>query len=89
MRRRTPYGFDSSFNATYPKSSGNRHGWVSPWIFGLNQGPIILMIENFQSRLIWKCMQTCPYIVDGLLRAGFRDGWLDSEHHQRLFSTSM
>jgi hypothetical protein len=80
LKRRSPYGFDASFNATYPETSGNRHGWVSPWIFGLNQGPIILMIENFQSELIWKCMRTCPFIVDGLLRGGFLDGWLDNEH---------
>jgi hypothetical protein len=79
LKRRSPYGFDASFNATYPETSGNRHGWVSPWIFGLNQGPIVLMIENFQSQLIWKCMQTCPYIVDGLLRGGFLDGWLDKQ----------
>jgi hypothetical protein len=75
-----PYGFDASFNATYPGRRRNRHGWVSPWIFGLNQGPIILMIENFQSELIWKCMRTCSYIVDGLHRAGFRGGWLGEEH---------
>ena len=49
---------------------------MSPWIFGLNQGPIILMIENFQSELIWKLIRKCPYIVEGLRRAGFRDGWL-------------
>jgi hypothetical protein len=48
-------------------------------IFGLNQGPIILMIENFQSELIWKCIRTCPYIVQGLRHAGFGDGWLDEE----------
>jgi hypothetical protein len=46
----------------------------------LNQGPIILMIENFQSQLIWKCTRTCRYLVDGLRRGGFRDGWLDNEH---------
>ena len=57
-------------------TSRNRHGWVSPWIFGLNQGPIILMIENFQSELIWKIIRECPYIVEGLRRAGFRGGWL-------------
>lgn len=70
-------GFDASFNATYPGADSNRHGWVSPWIFGLNQGPIILMIENFQTELVWKCVQTCPHIVRGLQRAGFRGGWLD------------
>jgi hypothetical protein len=36
-----------------------------------------MMIENFQSGLIWKKIQRCPYIVNGLRRAGFRDGWLD------------
>jgi hypothetical protein len=78
LKRRSPYGFDASFNPTYPDTSRNPHGWVSPWIFGLNQGPIILMIENFQSELIWKCIRECRYIVDGLRRANFRDGWLDN-----------
>ena len=73
----SPYGFDASFNATYPEKGRNPHGWVSPWIFGLNQGPIILMIENFQSELVWKTIRKCSYIVQGLRRAGFRDGWLD------------
>ena len=77
LKGRSPYGFDASFNATYPDTSRNQHGWVSPWIFGLNQGPIILMIENFQSELIWKNIRECPYIAEGLCRAGFRDGWLD------------
>lgn len=79
LREHNPYGFDASFNATYPSAGRNPHGWVSPWILGLNQGPIILMIENFQSELIWKCMRTCSYIVRGLHRAGFRDGWLDDK----------
>ena len=76
LKGHSPYGFDASFNSTYPDTSRNQNGWVSPWIFGLNQGPIILMIENFQSELIWKTVRKCPYIVTGLRRAGFRDGWL-------------
>ena len=75
----SPYGFDASFNPTYPETSRNRHGWVSPWIFGLNQGPIILMIENYQSGLIWTTIRKCAYIVEGLRRAVFRDGWLDDK----------
>jgi hypothetical protein len=73
----SPYGFDASFNPTYPTASGNLCGWISPWIFGLNQGPIILMIENFQSELIWRTIRECRYIVEGLRRAGFRDGWVE------------
>jgi len=72
------YGFDASYNPTYPERGRNPYGWVSPWRFGLNQGPIVLMIENFYSECIWKIIRECPYIVDGLRRAGFRDGWLDS-----------
>ena len=79
LKGQSPYGFDASFNPTFPEAGRNPHGWVSPWIFGLNQGPIILMIENFQSELIWKTVWKCRYIVEGLRRAGFRDGWLDNE----------
>lgn len=72
LKRRTPYGLDASFNPTYPEKKANRHGWVAPWIFGLNQAPIVLMIENFQSELIWRTMRTCPHVTHGLRRLGFR-----------------
>lgn len=65
------YGFDASFNPTFPETTRNRNGWVSPWIFGLNQGPIVLMIENFQSGLIRNLVRKCPHIARGLLQAGF------------------
>jgi hypothetical protein len=70
-----PYGFKATFNRTFPVE-GNAHGWVSPWHFGIDQGPIILMIENARTALLWKLMQRCPYVVTGLRRAGFRGGWL-------------
>ena len=71
-----PYGFKATFNPTYPEKSGNPNGWVSPWHYGLNQGPICSMIENYRSDLIWRLMRGCPYIVKGLQRAGFQGGWL-------------
>jgi hypothetical protein len=72
-----PYGgFVASFNPTYPDAS-KLHSWMSPWVFGLNEGPILMMSENYHSQLIWKTTQRCPYIVKGLQRAGFRGGWLD------------
>jgi hypothetical protein len=40
------------------------------------QGPVILMIENYRSGLIWRLMRSCPYVAVGLHRAGFRGGWL-------------
>jgi hypothetical protein len=68
------YGFKCSYNPTF--ISGKRKGWVSKGYYGLDQGPIIMMIENYRSGLIWRLMRRCPYIVDGLRRAGFRGGWL-------------
>ncbi len=71
------YGFKASFNPSHPGEPGNPYGyWVSPWHFGLNQGPIILMIENYRTGLLWELMRGCPYIVGGLRRAGFTGGWL-------------
>ena len=71
------YGFKASFNPSHPGLAGNPYGWwVSPWHFGLNQGPIVLMIENYRTGFLWQLMRNCPYIVDGLRRAGFSGGWL-------------
>ena len=71
-----PYGFKATFNATYPAKSGSAIGWVSPWHYGLNQGPIVLMIENYRSDLLWRLMRKCPYLTNGLRRADFSGGWL-------------
>jgi hypothetical protein len=70
------YGFKATFNPTYPDKTGNPHGWVSPWHYGINQGPINPMIENYRTGLVWRLMRNCPYIVTGLRRAGFTGGWL-------------
>ncbi len=71
------YGFKAAFNPTHPGEPGNPYGfWVSPWHFGLNQGPIVLMIENYRSGLLWQLMRNCSYIKTGLKRAGFSGGWL-------------
>ena len=67
------YGFKCSYNPTF---MSNGKGWVSKGYFGLDQGPIVMMIENYRTGLIWRLMQRCPYIVKGLRLAGFRGGWL-------------
>jgi hypothetical protein len=71
------YGFKCSFNPTFASDETPRRGWISKGYYGLDQGPIILMIENFRSGLPWRLMRRCPYVVTGLLRAGFRNGWLE------------
>jgi hypothetical protein len=76
LRQADSYGFKATFNPTYPDTSANEHGWVTPWHYGLNQGPIVLMIENHRSEWLWRLMRRCAYVVQGLRRAGFSGGWL-------------
>lgn len=78
LRVDNPYGFKATFNRTFALEDESARFWVSPWHYGLNQGPIILMIENFRSGLLWRLMRGCPYLVHGLRRAGFTGGWLEA-----------
>jgi hypothetical protein len=71
------YGYKASFNPTFPARPKHEYGWVSSYNFGLNQGPIVLMIENHRSGFLWLLMRQCPYLVTGLRRAGFNGGWLE------------
>jgi hypothetical protein len=64
----------SAFNPTFPDA--NPSGWVSEGYFGLDQGLLVLMIENYRTGLIWKLMRECPYVGEGLRHAGFAGGWL-------------
>jgi hypothetical protein len=70
------YGFKCSFNETYTIPGSPAGWWVTPYHFGIDQGPVILMIENYRTGLIWNLMRRCRYMVDGLRRAGFTGGWL-------------
>lgn len=66
--------FASSFNPSL--AGADQAAWVSAGHFGLDQGIVVMMIENHRSQLIWRLMRHCPYVVTGLQRAGFRGGWL-------------
>jgi hypothetical protein len=46
--------------------------WVSPIFMGLNQAPIVVMIENYRSGLIWKLFMSNPEIPPMLDRIGFK-----------------
>lgn len=52
-------------------------GWFEDDYLGIDQGPIVAMIENYRSELVWATMKRSPYIVRGLCRAGFSGGWLE------------
>jgi hypothetical protein len=71
-----PYGLEATFNPSFPAEKDRRRGWLSPWHFGINQGPIVLMIENHRSELMWNLMKKSPYVLEGLRQAGFAGGWL-------------
>jgi len=73
------YGFRCSFNPTFTGGARSGTGWLSVGYYGLDQGPIVLMIENYRSDLLWRLMKRCPAIVSGLRRAGFTGGWLSGD----------
>jgi hypothetical protein len=70
----------SSFNPTM--CTGPEHPWVSEGHYGLDQGVVLLMIENYRSQFIWQLMRGCRYISDGLRIAGFEGGWLHQTTEQ-------
>ncbi|MBK8902586.1 MAG: hypothetical protein IPM53_15465 [Anaerolineaceae bacterium] len=76
LEKANPYGYKTTFNQTFPAGE-DLDMWVSPYHFGINQGPVVLMIENFQTGLIWELMRQSPPIIRGLRRAGFTGGWLE------------
>ena len=71
------YGFKDAFNPTFisPKTP---NGWFDNDYLGIDQGPILIQLENYQTELIWNLMKKNKYIVTGLKKAGFKGGWLDS-----------
>jgi hypothetical protein len=82
----TQWGFLDSFNPTLTEREGRlQHGQIVPgvgWIdgdyLGIDQGPIVVMIENARSELVWRHMRDEPNIIRGLKAAGFTGGWLDA-----------
>jgi hypothetical protein len=82
------YGFLDAFNATLAEKGDFdlQHGeivpgvgWVATDYLCTNQGPIVTMIENHRSGMIWERMQRSPHLIRGLCRAGFRGGWLEGQ----------
>jgi hypothetical protein len=79
------YGFLDSFNPTLdhtmPVQMGHiipNAGWFDNDYLGIDQGPLVCMLENYRSGLVWNAMRRNPHVVRGLRRAGFRGGWLES-----------
>ena len=69
------YGFVDAFNPSFERTDGTK-GWFDKDYLGLDQGPIVIQIENYKSGFVWNLMRKNPYIRDGLRKAGFTGGWL-------------
>ncbi len=63
-----PYGFRDAYNTTA--------SWVDTDYLGIDQGPILLMLENYRSEMVWRMVRRDSQIVRGLRRAGFTGGYL-------------
>ena len=81
------YGFLDSFNPSFTFTAAKvsrgdvdaDSGWVNGDYLGIDQGPIVLMIENYRSGLVWKTMRKSVSLQRGLRAAGFEGGWLDAD----------
>lgn len=65
--------FSSGFNPTLVIDG---EGWLSEGWYGLDQGLLVMMIENHRNESIWRLTRRSPHFVAGLRRAGFSGGWL-------------
>ena len=45
--------------------------WVAPWYLAIDQGPQVVMIENYRSGLIWNLFMSAPEVKNGLDKLGF------------------
>jgi hypothetical protein len=57
------YGFKDAFNPTL--------NWYGPAVLGIDQGPILLMIENYRTGKVWQRFMRNAWVQSGLERAGF------------------
>ena len=64
-----PRGFVDAF-------SPGRH-WQAASHLAIDQGPIVVMIENHRSGLIWTLFMTAPEVLAGLARLGFASPHID------------
>lgn len=62
------YGFSDAFALKTP--------WFANSFLAIDQGPIIVMIENYRSKLIWNLLTSCPEVKTGMKALGFTAPYL-------------
>jgi len=63
-----PYGFYDAFS--------EQDNWFPKKYLAIDQGPIVVMMENYRTGLLWKLFMSCPEIKVGLKKLGFDSPWL-------------
>jgi len=63
-----PYGFYDAFSET--------DNWYLPRYLAIDQGPTVVMMENYRSGLLWNLFMSCPEVKAGLTKLGFESPWL-------------
>jgi hypothetical protein len=63
-----PFGFYDAFSEQY--------NWYAPRYLAIDQGPIVVMMENYRTGLLWKLFMSCPEIKTGLKKLGFTSPYL-------------
>ncbi|CAN5680546.1 hypothetical protein BH10BAC2_BH10BAC2_03260 [soil metagenome] len=62
------YGFKDAFNLTAT--------WFADSYLAIDQGPMIIMIENYRSGLLWNLFMSCPEVKTGMKQLGFQGPYL-------------
>ena len=62
------YGFKDAFSL--------QNLWFAESYLAIDQGPMIVMIENYRSGLLWNLFTSCPEVKTGLLSLGFSAPYL-------------
>ncbi len=62
------YGFVDAFSLDVIKNNG---AWFDDAFLAIDQGPVIVMIENHRSQLLWNLLMSCDEIQKGLKKLGF------------------
>jgi hypothetical protein len=63
------YGFVDAFNLSNP--------WFATSYLAIDQGPEVVMIENYRSGLLWNLFMSCPEIKTGMKAIGFQSPQLN------------
>ncbi|HVV54982.1 MAG TPA: glucoamylase family protein [Mucilaginibacter sp.] len=66
-----PYGFTDAFSES--------HNWYAKSYLAIDEGPIVDMIENYRSGLLWKLFMSCPEVQHGLRKLDFQSPFLDNK----------